>query len=70
MQTKTNFTLTRLTRFLNKVAIKKTGNEFNTSDVQGYIRRGKLPNYLGGDLITISEEIEGIKLYNISKING
>jgi len=66
MYIKSNATLTVLTKFLNEVTVKKTGEKFTTTDVQGYVRRGRLPKYLGGQCIVLSEnKIEGIKLYNI-----
>lgn len=66
MYIKSNVTLTVLTKFLNAVKVKKTGEKFTTSDVQGYVRRGRLPKYLGGQTIVLSDDkIEGIKLYNI-----
>lgn len=67
MHIKTKVTLTVLTKHLNTTKAKKSGEPFTTSDVQGYIRRGRLPNYLGGQTITLSTEIEGVKLYNIGK---
>jgi len=65
MHIASNCTLTVLTRNLNKVSTKKSGGKFSTSDVQGYVRRGRLPKYLGGQSITASKEIEGVTLYNI-----
>jgi hypothetical protein len=66
MYIKSNATLTVLTKFLNEVTVKKTGEKFTTTDVQGYVRRGRLPKYLGGQNIVLADnKIEGIKLYNI-----
>lgn len=66
MYIKSNATLTVLTKFLNEVTVKKTGEKFTTTDVQGYVRRGRLPKYLGGQTIVLADnKIEGIKLYNI-----
>jgi len=65
MHIKSNVTLTVLTKHLNAITKKKSGEPFSTSDVQGYIRRGRFPNYLGGQTIILSTEIEGVKLYNV-----
>lgn len=62
-----NLTLTRFTEFLNDSYNKKNGKSFTTGDVQGYIKRGKLPIYLGGNDIVESNIIKGVKLYNIKK---
>ncbi len=58
-------TLTSFTKHLNLVSQKQTGKPFTTSDVQSYIRRGHLPEYLGGFGIVLNQEIEGVKLYNL-----
>lgn len=62
------FTLTKLTEYLNtKFGQKKTEKPFNVIDVEGYIKRKKLPNYLGGDIIEkIKNENLG-KLYRLTK---
>ena len=62
------FTLTKLTEYLNiKFGQKKTEKPFNIVDVEGYIKRKKLPNYLGGDIIEkIKNENLG-KLYRLTK---
>lgn len=58
------FTLTTLTEYLNETfKEKKTGFSFNTTDVEFYIKRGKLPQYLGGDKIEKIELTKGVKLY-------
>lgn len=44
---------------------KKSGVEFNYQDVQGYIRRGYLPHYLGGNKIEFNRVWQDIKLYNV-----
>ena len=47
-----NANLTGITKFLNDNFSKKDSNErFNPRDVLGYINRGKLPEYLGGNKI-------------------
>jgi len=60
-----NLTMTMLVKYLNETLVKKNNKVFNTSDVQGYIRRGKLPDYLGANKIEINLNIPGIKLYKI-----
>ena len=58
-------TLTSLVKYLNENMTKKTHNEFTVSDVQAYIRRGHLPVYLGGNIISESKIGSGAKLYNL-----
>lgn len=61
-------TMSRICEFLNeKFKVKKSFKSFNTTDVQGYIRRGFLPSYLGGNKIVASNRDSGAKLYNILK---
>lgn len=61
-------TLSRMCKFLNeKFKVKKSLKPFNTTDVQGYIRRGFLPSYIGGNQIVESSRDSGTKLYNILK---
>lgn len=40
-----------IVEWLNKQFKKKNGSTFTAQDVQGYVRRGKLPKYLGGNRI-------------------
>ena len=52
-----------LVKWLNREKRKKSGGEFTAQDVQGYIRRGSLPKYLGGNRIeSISRNC---KAYNV-----
>lgn len=60
-------TLTTLTHYLNAHMQKKTGVPFTVSDVQGYIKRGRLPLYLGHYKIILLNEIKGVKLYTVKK---
>jgi len=63
-----NLTLTAMTNWLNEVFKEKSsGQKFQHYDVQGYIRRGKLPDYLGGNEIERNEGITHAKLYNIKE---
>jgi hypothetical protein len=60
------YNLTTLTEFLNiNYKSKKTGKPFTTTDVQFYIKRGYLPDYLGGDIIKLVSE--KLKLYKLIK---
>jgi ABC-type transport system substrate-binding protein len=62
------FTLTTLTEYLNKTFKEKvSGQPFNTTDVEFYIKRKKIPKYLGGDRIEKIEGIKGVKLYILIK---
>lgn len=63
MEKQLKFTLTALLRYcIENYGTKKNGLEFTLSDIQGYIRRGKLPEYMQGYKIvrTTEEEIIGI----------
>lgn len=61
----TNLSLTKLRDYLNENLIKKSGTKFTISDVQGYIRRGHLPKYLGNQDILLNNKFKGIKIYNV-----
>ena len=65
MSLKKNTTLTGLVKFLNTSMKKKSGKKFTIGDAQGYIKRGHLPLYLGGNEIRESKAVEGLKLYNL-----
>ena len=55
---RTHFTLTGLKDYLNeKFTDKKSGKGFTAADVQGYIQRGKLPDYLGGTEIKLGKQL-------------
>lgn len=61
-------TMTRMVEFLNKnYKQKRSLKPFNTTDAQGYIKRGALPSYMGGNRIELSKKDTGTKLYNILK---
>lgn len=59
--------LTGLVKWMNDNFKKQTGKSFNVSDVQQYVRRGFIPEYLGGNTIELDTEIQDVKLYNIVK---
>ncbi len=62
------YNLTSLTEYLNNTYTnKKSGKKFKREDVQGYIRRGYLPKYLG-DISIIPLYGFPIKMYKL-KIN-
>lgn len=61
-----NANLTGLTEFLNKNYKKKSGGRFSRRDTLGYIERGKLPSYMGGNLIIKEMNPNcSIRLYSI-----
>lgn len=63
-----NANLTGLTIFLNENFQKKSGKKFSRRDVLGYVSRGFLPTYLGGNIIKrISNPNCSINLYSILK---
>lgn len=63
--------LIALTEWCNETfQTKKSGEEFSVSDVQGYVRRGYLPAYLGGQIIeTCSTKVRGVKSYSVVENN-
>jgi hypothetical protein len=60
-------TLTGLVSWMNSQFKKQTNTKFTTSDVQNYIKRGYIPEYLGKHLIERDSAIDDLKLYNIVK---
>ncbi len=62
--------LTNLRKFLNSNFKKNSKKEIKSSDVQGYIRRGCLPTYMGKVKIEQCEDIKCVKLYNLKKEDG
>ncbi len=60
-------TMVGILTWLNENRSKKSGIDFSYSDVQGYIRRGCLPEYLGGHIIEREkdENLKHLKIYNI-----
>lgn len=58
-------TLTALTYWMNENYKKQTSKPFTTNDVQKYIIRGAIPEYLGGNAIVADGSISGVKLYNV-----
>lgn len=63
-----DFTLTALAEHLNTICGgKKSGGKYSAIDVQKYMERGHLPEYLGGCILTeFRDEGMGIKLIRIS----
>ena len=58
--------LTGLTNFLNAKFQKKHGGKFSRRDVLGYIERGYLPTYIGGNpIIQENNPNCSIKLYSV-----
>lgn len=61
------YNLTTLTDYLNKkYQHKKSGKPFNRTDVQGYIKRGHLPEYMGNISIVLVDNLPG-KIYKLVK---
>lgn len=65
---KHKFTTTKLVELLNEeYGEKKSGEPFTTNDIQQYLRRGKLPMYIGGHPIKrFNNEKTGTKLVEIN----
>ena len=51
------------------IAPKSNGSKYTIGDIQGYIRRGYFPSYLGNITIEKEKSIEAVNLYNIIKHN-
>jgi len=62
-----NLNLTQLTKHLNENFEKSSGLDITISDTQGYVHRGSIPTYMGGNVIDKVEEFKGITLYNLKK---
>jgi len=64
-----NLNLVSLVEWFNQYyAVKKSGEEFNVSDIQGYVCRKRVPAYLGGEEIEINlEKVKGVRCYSIVK---
>jgi hypothetical protein len=62
------FTTAKLVEYLNEnYTSKKTGEPFTSNDIQQYIRRKKLPAYVGGHpLSVISDDEIGLKLLKVN----
>lgn len=60
-------TLTGLTTWMNDQFKKQTGKPFTTNDVQKYISRGRIPEYLGGNEVESDNSVIGVKLYKVHK---
>lgn len=58
---------TELSRVINDLFCKKNGKSIELSDVQGYIKRQRLPIYMGDITIEENKDIKCIKLYNLVK---
>lgn len=58
--------LTGIAAFLNNNFKKKSGKPFTPRDVLGYVKRRKLPSYIGDGKVTLVTQYNcSIKLYNI-----
>lgn len=63
------FSLSDLAIYLSANFTKTNGHKYTVSDVQGYIKRGKLPKNIGGQSIKI-KTISNKKFYQIINKNG
>lgn len=62
-----NLSLMGILRYLEEKHVqKKSGNAFLIQDIEGYILRGNIPQYLGGHLIVKTENPYN-KLYKLVK---
>jgi hypothetical protein len=66
----TDVNFSELVKWLNeKFKWKKSGYPFTISDVQGYIKRGHLPSYIGGHQITVDKQkVRGVSSYSVKEI--
>lgn len=65
-----NLTMTGILQWLTeKHKVKKSGEPFSLSDIQGYIKREQIPSYLGGYKIERKRE-KYSKLYKLVEYNG
>lgn len=61
-------TLTGLVKWMNGQGFKKqNGKEFTVNDVQKYVSRGYIPEYLGKNRIEKDTSSIDSKLYNVLK---
>ena len=62
-----NLSLTAMVDYLNLATglTKRTGEKFEVTDVQGYVRRGYLPKHMGY-LAIETVQYNNVKLYTIS----
>jgi hypothetical protein len=62
-----NLSLTAMVTYLNLATglTKRTGEKFEVTDVQGYVRRNHLPEHMGNLLIE-TRQFNNVKLYTIS----
>lgn len=56
-----------LVTWMNENYVKQTGKQFTVGDIQFYIKRGYIPEYLGKNTIERDSSIKEAKLYNVIK---
>ena len=62
------YTLTSLVQYANENYKKKTGGDFNSQDIESYIRRGYFPQYTGGRMIIKNKGlVEGKVVYKLTE---
>lgn len=55
-----------LMHWMNENFRKESGQKFTRNDIQAYITRGHLPEYLGGnEIVLIPKKYCTIKMYNV-----
>lgn len=59
--------LTSMTEWMNECFVKQSGKLFTTGDVQSYIKRGHIPEYLGNHKIEREKRFKNVKLYKVIK---
>ena len=59
--------LTGMVGWMNDNYKKQTGRKFTSGDIQQYIVRGHIPEYLGNNQIELEDGYKNVKLYKIVK---
>jgi hypothetical protein len=53
----------------DKFGSKLNNTKFNAQDIEGYIRRGYIPKWCGGNKIVEAKNIKGVRAFKIIKKN-
>jgi len=70
MKKDVKYTLTGLVDFCNQNYKKKNGTPFTSSDIQGYIDRGRLPKFVGDidiEKVSSNEIIGTVPFYQLKE---
>ena len=65
MLIKRNLRATDIKNYLNQKYAKRNGKKIELTDVQGYIRRGQTPHWLGNFLVQRNNDLKNVHLYNL-----